>query len=239
MVFQIFAKDYWSNHLSNISRKSVKSVRLKTPVLLSINEAPHRVAWLRDWPYFSAWLRENDFISAWLRESTCLRDAWKRWKMCVISWNHSKTCVIAWKACFSPNFSVFTWKSQFFIDCVNAWKWKKICVIAWLGTPLGGLVAQYLTQWPTLTDHLGSATCNIRRSYQYLLPFLCFGEHIVGVISFYIFYWNYLSLWGALLLPAERNGRRGSRNILSKTQTRIILTAPQSACVLFSIVYFF
>ena len=99
---------------------------------------PHRVAWLRDWPYFSAWLRENDFIFAWLRESTCVRDAWKRRKMCVNSWNHSKTCVISWKAYFLPNFSIFAWKSQFFINCVNAWKWKKICVIAWMGTPPPG-----------------------------------------------------------------------------------------------------
>ena len=105
--------------------------------LESWKRPPHRFAWLRYWPFLlrdCAWLRENDFIFAWLRESTCVRDAWKRRKMCVISWNHSKTCVISWKACFSSNFSVFAWKSQFFIDCVNAWKWKKICVIAWLGT---------------------------------------------------------------------------------------------------------
>ena len=99
---------------------------------------------------------EKYFIFAWLRESTCVRDAWKRRKMCVISWNHSKTCVISWKACFSSNFSVFAWKSQFFIDCVNAWKWKKICVIAWLGTPPGGGLLQVtkifrnMEPWPTI-----------------------------------------------------------------------------------------
>ena len=150
MRFSIYHSQTWywyltwfsfSKKVQNLMQKCNKigwNCSKSIPYLLY--EAPHRVAWLRDWPYFSAWLRENDFISAWLRESTCVRDAWKRRKMCVISWNHSKTCVISWKACFSPNFSVFAWKFQFFIDCVNAWKWKKICVIAWLGTPLGGLI---------------------------------------------------------------------------------------------------
>ena len=111
----------------------------------SLLEAPHRVAWLRDWPYFSAWIRENDFISAWSRESTCMRDAWKRRNMCVNSWNHSKTCVISWKACFSSKFLHFYVKiSIFFLDCVNAWKGQKNLNDCVIEDPLEGLVNEWV-----------------------------------------------------------------------------------------------